>query len=137
MTDIGGVTTLVGNGMQVSNVENIKLWGGGGNDRFATLGGHDDLGGGSGDDVLTSGAGDEGLSGGDGRGVLVGGVGDDGFGLENDQDADTLRFAGRFGDDVVYGFEANGFDRLVFPTRRTTSRWAPSAATRSASASSR
>jgi Tol biopolymer transport system component len=78
--------------------------GGAGDDRLLGLGG-EIVRGGDGDDTLTS------STSGD---TLVGGRGDDR--LEGSIGADTYRFRGLFGDDVVTG--GGGADQLVFEGRR-------------------
>ncbi|HEX2594521.1 MAG TPA: calcium-binding protein [Rhizomicrobium sp.] len=73
----GAVTTLVGDGTTVTNVERFIINGGSGADKFTTGDGDDQLNGNGGNDVLKSGAGNDTLNGGDGKDTVDGGKGVD------------------------------------------------------------
>ena len=77
MTDTASVTTVVGDGTTVVNVENIDFTAGNGNDDIETLDGSDSLYGGEGSDTLSAGGGDDYLKGGLGDDTLFGGAGND------------------------------------------------------------
>ncbi len=59
MTDPADVTTIVGDGTTVVNVEQIHFVSGEGNDRIRTLDGDDIILGDAGNDILASGGGDD------------------------------------------------------------------------------
>ena len=77
LTDVSQVTTLVGDGSTVQNVENVSIFAGTGGDTLSTGAGHDNLYGGGGDDTLQGRGGDDSLDGGSGTNSLFGGAGDD------------------------------------------------------------
>ena len=80
MTSVSGVTTLIGDGTTVSNVEQIDITTGDGADLITTLAGADYIDAGGGNDILSAGAGDDIVSGGAGNDILNGGSGVDAMG---------------------------------------------------------
>jgi Ca2+-binding RTX toxin-like protein len=78
-TSLTSVTTLIGDGTTVVNVETFELTGGSGDDKFTTGAGDDALAGGAGNNTLNGGAGNDtlGEQGQTGNNTLIGGLGDD------------------------------------------------------------
>lgn len=111
VANLGGLTILGGNKDQT-------LSGGGEEDFIDGANGKDVLYGLGGNDTLLGGTGKDSLFGGTGRDWLDGGVGDDR--LNGGAGADTFRFQGLFGRDVVSDFEV-GVDRIQFDPGRFTS----------------
>jgi Ca2+-binding RTX toxin-like protein len=122
-TSAGSVTTLIGDGTTVTNVEAFNLSGGSGNDTFKTLGGSDFIYGFTGDDMLQGMGGNDNLSGGDGHDTLEGGDGDDvlngGLGsdtLTGGKGADSFSYLSHFtsfGTEVAADSTGRWFDTIV------------------------
>ncbi|HEX5500000.1 MAG TPA: calcium-binding protein, partial [Thermomicrobiales bacterium] len=107
-TDIDTVTTLVGDGTTVIHVENINLFGGGGDDQFSVASGSNHLVGGGGDDTLTGGSGVDTLDGGIGADTLTlgaGGTANGGAGSDTISGGSTFtsNLNGDAGDDQITG----------------------------------
>ena len=114
---------LAGDDLMFGHGGNDDLRGDDGDDLLVGGFGHDRLIGGWGDDVLVGEAGDDYLRGGDGDDVLIGGPGNDS--LIGGAGADIFAFmlpveeegsVPRFGDDVIYDFNAAEGDMLDFGT---------------------
>ncbi|WP_442583027.1 beta strand repeat-containing protein [Mesorhizobium sp. ASY16-5R] len=103
LASTASVTTLVGDGTTVVNVERFDITLGSGNDNVTTGSGNDTIRGGDGDDTLDGGAGSDSLSGGDGNDTLIlGADGSYGYGGEGN---DTI--TGSASSDSIYGDEGS------------------------------
>jgi Ca2+-binding RTX toxin-like protein len=86
MIDTGSVTTLIGDGVTVVNVESLHLQGGAGDDVFITGDGKDVVDGGDGQNTISTGGGKDSLTGSGPNNSLDGGAG-----------SDTISYAGTGG----------------------------------------
>lgn len=100
-----GRDVLIGNGgadLLLGDAGHDKLNGGGGKDR---------LKGGDGNDLLFGKAGNDVLKGGGGKDTLDGGAGNDK--MYGNAGSDSFRFSKGFGNDTIYGFDANDDNEVI------------------------
>jgi Ca2+-binding RTX toxin-like protein len=99
MNSPASVTTLVGDGTTVVNVERFYIYLGSGNDKVTTGSGNDTINGYEGDDTLDGGAGSDSLSGGKGNDTLT--LGADGSYADGGDGNDTITGGASY--DSIYG----------------------------------